>query len=101
MLQFRELKIVFDPTANRRQRESKTATFKGKVRTAQAVLKGFNTSFTRGDRHIKEMEIDLDVIKVHGNRVDVAADFVLRDGSGHYDDVYKGFVECIVIADVV
>ena len=99
-LEMKQVTIHFDPTTGRRQREVGTATFSRKVKKAEAMLKGFNSRFTGGDREFKEMEIDLDIVSIRGNRVDVAADFVLRDSSGRYDDAYQGFVQLVVLAQV-
>lgn len=99
-LEFRELTLHFDRTRGRRQREQATATFNGRVIKAQAMLKGFNVKYRNGDHHLLEQEIDLDTINVSGNRVDVAADLVLRDSSGYFDDPYSGFIQCVVIAEV-
>lgn len=99
-LEFRELTIQFDKTSGIRQREQATATFSGRVINAQAMLKGFNVKYRNGDHHILEQEVDLDTIGRRGNRVDVAADLVLRDSSGFYDDPYSGFVQCVVVAEV-
>lgn len=100
MLSFKELTINFDPTSGRVQRESATAVFNGTVRTAQAVLKGFNIRYTDGDHHILAQEIDLDT-SISGRSVVVSSDFLLRDSSGNIDDRFQGWVQCVVIADVV
>ncbi len=99
MVSFRELSIHFDATKGKKQREFATAVFKSKVKSAQAVLKGFNIRYSDGDRHILEQEIDLDIEKIEGNTVKVAADFLLRDSSGHIDDRFQGWVQCVVIAN--
>lgn len=100
MIQFRELTIYFDPTRGIKQRESASASFSGRrIKTAQAVLKGFNLKYTDGDHHVYEQEIDLDTI-VRGDTVQVFADFLIRDSSGHIDDRYHGFVQAVVIADL-
>ena len=69
---------------------------------AQAMLKGFHAGYSDGDHHILELEIDLDITDVSTarNTVTVAADFLLRDGSGNIDDRYDGFVQGVVIAEV-
>ncbi|WP_452597627.1 hypothetical protein [Pontimicrobium sp. MEBiC01747] len=99
MVSFKELSITFDSTKGKKQREIATAVFKSKVKSAQAVLKGFNIRYTDGDHHVLEQEIDLDITKIVGNTVTVAADFLLRDSSGHIDDRFHGWVQCVVIAN--
>ena len=98
-LEFRQLTIHFDPTRGRRQRESQTVTFGAHVQKAEAMLKGFRLRFNNGDHHILEQEVDLDITRVSGNAVTVAADFLLRDGSGNIDDPFSGFVQAVVVAD--
>lgn len=98
-LEFRQLTIRFDPTRGRAQREFATAVFGSRVQKAEAMLKGFNIGYTDGDRHIFREEIDLDITAIQGNTVTVAADFLLRDSSGHIDDRFNGWVQAIVVAD--
>lgn len=98
-MEFRELTIHFDPTRGRKQRESQTAVFNARVQKAQAMLKGFRLRYNNGDHHVLEQEVDLDITSISGNAVTVAADFLLRDGSGNIDDPFSGFVQAVVIAD--
>ncbi len=100
MLTFKELTIYFDPTSGRKQTETATAVFGGTVRTAQAVLKGFNVKYSDGDHHILAQEIDLDT-SINGRAVNVSADLLLRDSSGNIDDRFEGWIQCVVIADIV
>ncbi|MEM6685085.1 MAG: hypothetical protein AAF617_04750 [Bacteroidota bacterium] len=99
MVSFKELTIWFDPTKGRKQTEKATAVFNSKVKTAEVALKGFHIGFTDGDRYIYQQEIDLDILKIENNTVTVSADFLLRDNSGKIDDSFKGFIQCIVIAN--
>jgi hypothetical protein len=99
MVSFKQLSIKFDSTKGKRQRETATAVFNSKVKSAEAVLKGFNIRYSDGDHHVLEQEIDLDIIKTEGNTVTVAADFLLRDSSGNIDDRFQGWVQCVVIAN--
>lgn len=98
-LEFRQLTIHFDPTRHRKQREAQTAVFNAKVQKAEAMLKGFRLRYNNGDHHVLEQEVDLDITSINGNTVTVAADFLLRDGSGFIDDPFSGFVQAVVIAD--
>ena len=99
-IDFREVTINFDSTRGRTQRESGTATFGGRVLKAQAFLNGFDIGYNNGDHEILRQKIDLYVTRINNNRVDIAADFLLRDGSGNIDDPYSGWVQAVVIADV-
>jgi hypothetical protein len=101
MLAFKELTITFDPTSGRPQRESATAVFNRDIRTAQAVLKGFRIGYTDNDHHVLVQEIDLDTEMVGNRAVKVFADFLLKDNTGNIDDRFNGWVQCIVIADLV
>ena len=101
MLAFKELTIYFDPTRGIKQREMATAVFSRDIRTAQAVLKGFNIKYSDGDHHILAQEIDLDTQSNGTKAVNVYADFLLRDSSGNIDDRFEGWVQCVVIADLV
>jgi hypothetical protein len=97
---FRQETIRFDATKNRAQREPFTATFPRRVRTAEAVLKGFNIGFTDKDHHIFRQEVDIDVGRISNNTVEGFVDFLLRDSSGNIDDRYDGWVQLIIIADL-
>ncbi len=98
-LEMRQVTIHMDTTVNTKEREHGTATFSARVQKAEAMLKGFNIRYTNGDHHLLEQEIDLDVVRVSGNAVEIAADFLLRDGSGRIDDPYTGWVQAVVVAD--
>lgn len=98
-LQFREGWITFPPTTGRRQRRSRTVTFGGTVNAHQVVMKGYNIRYDNGDKHILELELDLDSSR-SGSTVTINGDFVLRDSSGTYDDPYEGWMNFVVIADV-
>ncbi len=97
---FREVTIKFDSSTGK-QKEPATALFGGRVLKAQAFLKGFNIGFDNGDREFLRQQIDLDVKSIRNNAVEINADFRLRDSSGYYDDPYSGWVQAVVIADVV
>ncbi|HEX5716959.1 MAG TPA: hypothetical protein VF179_12420 [Thermoanaerobaculia bacterium] len=96
---FQETRINFPPTTGRQQRGNVTVSFPTTVKTAQAMLKGFNIGYDGGDHHILREEIDIDS-SISYNCVNVGVDFLLRDGSGNIDDSYSGWVEVVVIADV-
>jgi hypothetical protein len=99
-LDFREITINFDNTSGRKQRESATAVFGSAVRKAQAVLKGFHVGYTDSDHPLWKLEVDLDVERITGAAVTVAADYLLRDSSGNIDDRFGGWIQVVVMADV-
>jgi hypothetical protein len=96
---FREVRIDFPPTTGRQQRGNATVLFPNTVRSAQAMLKGFNIGYDNGDHHVLRQEIDVDTSAV-ANSVNVGVDFLLRDSSGNIDDAYSGWVEVAVVADI-
>ena len=67
---------------------------------AFAMLAGFEIQYDNGDHHVLQEQVQVDVNGVNGTSVDVAATFLLRDGSGNIDDPYSGFISALVIADV-
>ena len=97
-IDFREVTINFDSTRGEAQREPGSVTFGSRVLKAQAFLKGFHIGFDSKDHHFESQQIDLDITRINNNRVDVAADFLLRDKNG--DDPYSGWINAVVIADV-
>ena len=99
-LQLREGTLNFPPTTGRRQRSQVTVVLPSAVRSAQAMLKGFNVTYNNGDHHILELEMDLDT-SILSNTVTVFGDFVFRDSSGFFDDPYSGWINFVVIADTV
>ncbi len=99
MVSFKELKIKFEPKRGTKQRESATAEFQSEVLSANAVLKGFHVEYTKKDNRIWQQQIDLDISRINGNSVTVSADLLLRDRSGNVDDLYSGWIQCIVIAN--
>ena len=98
-LEMKQVHIPMDITVNTKEREHGTAIFSAKVQKAEAMLKGFNIRYTNGDHHVLEQEIDLDIVRIQGNAVEIAADFLIRDSSGRIDDPYTGWVQAVVVAD--
>lgn len=97
-LDFREGWLNFPPTTGRRQRENTTVVFPTRIIRAQAVLKGYNIRYDRGNRPLLEIEVDLDT-RINGNAVTVYGDFALRDSSGVFDDPYTGWINFVIIAE--
>lgn len=101
-LQFQRQQLIFLPASGGPQRRSSAVTFPGVVRRADVALRGFNIGFTNNAEHpFARAEIDLDPGSVDGQVVNFSVDFALRDASGNFDDPFNGFVEVLVIADVV
>jgi hypothetical protein len=75
--------------------------FPSNVRSAEAVLNGFNVGYTNGDHHLLRTEIDTRVTSITLGTVRVLVTFSLRDSSGNFDDPFNGFVDVMVIADRV
>jgi len=99
MVSFKELKIKFDPVKGTKQTKEATAQFQSKVLSANAVLKGFHIEYTKKDNRIWQQQIDLDIAHIRDNTVTVSADLLLRDRSGNVDDLYCGWIQCVVIAN--
>lgn len=100
-LAFECRKVRFDSTSGKRQNEPGFVYFDGQVTNAECAVRGYNIKFTNSDRPLHEIEIDINRVSWHGNSVKFDIDFALRDASGTFDDPYAGFVEVLVIADVV
>ena len=64
------------------------------------MLAGFEIQYDNGDHHVLQEQVQVDVNGINGTSVDVAATFLLRDGSGNIDDPYSGSISALVIADV-
>ena len=98
-LAFKQVTINFDATSGITQNEPFTAVFNGKVRKAEAVLKGFRIGFTNDDHEFFTEEIDIDVDQVSGTSVKGRVQFLLRDDTGT-GNPFGGYVQLVVIADV-
>jgi len=101
-IRMKQFTIRFDPESGGIRHETTTVNFNETVKRANAVLKGFDASFTApgSDRDLRQLHIDIDVESVTDHAVNVKADFGLRDASGNFDDPYRGFIQGIVIAEV-
>jgi hypothetical protein len=65
------------------------------------TLQGFDIRYTNGDHHVLQESIEVSAFVLGGGVVDVAANLLLRDGSGNIDDPYSGTIDAVVLADVV
>jgi Calcineurin-like phosphoesterase len=95
---FQEVMVKFQPTVGRKQTMSWSAAFDRPVRSAQAMLKGFELGYTDEDRPFWRQEVNIHVQEVQGNVVTGTIEFLLRDRSGNIDDRYDGWANVFVIA---
>jgi hypothetical protein len=73
--------------------------FNSTVIRANVALNGFKLDFTAGgDRHINEVEVDIDVGPIQGTSVGFTVETQYADVN--FDDPYGGFVTALVIAEV-
>ena len=75
-----------------------TVSFDSRVRRAEVAISGFRLDYRNADHHIDTVEIDVDLLSRAGNDVSfrVRADYADQNN----DDLYRGRVEVLVIADV-
>jgi hypothetical protein len=81
------------------ERIDRQVPFQGTVKDAQVVLKGFKLEFATTDTPTKVMEVSLHNVRADGNDVRFRVVTQLKDKTGL--DEYSGFVDVLVIADVV
>ncbi|MBN1419967.1 MAG: hypothetical protein JXP34_14400 [Planctomycetes bacterium] len=73
----------------------------GTIRTVGYALNGFAIGYTSGDHHVWKSEVDIQPMSACGNTAVFDVNFLLRDKSGNIDDRYGGWVDVLVIADLV
>ena len=97
-----KLVFSFPSVTGRRQVQIRRLEFGRPIKldSAFAMLAGFEIQYNNGDHHVLQEQIQVEVNGINGTSVDVAATFLLRDGSGNIDDPYSGFISALVIADV-
>lgn len=97
-----KLVFPFPSVTGKRQTQIRRLEFGHPIKadTAFAMLAGFEIQYNNGDHHVLQEQVQVDVNGINGTSVDVAATFLLRDGSGNIDDPYSGFISALVIADV-
>ncbi len=98
-LEMKQFTIHFPSQSGSSARITKTISFNNDVRKAEAVLKGFEAKFVNAERELETLHVDIDVIRISGNNVEVAGDFLLKDRPGAIDP-FKGFIQGVVIAVV-
>jgi hypothetical protein len=100
-LDFRVLTINFVSSSGFERRESATAVFPTNIRRAEAALRAFDIGYSNEDHHVWREKVDIDIVRIVGNTVEVAVNYLYRDSSGSIDDRFNGRVEVLVIADIV
>jgi hypothetical protein len=87
------------PSGAGRKTFGDTVDFPSNVIRADAALNGFKLDYTEGgDRHINEVEVDIDVGPIQGTSVGFTIETQYADVN--FDDPYSGYVTVLVIADV-
>lgn len=101
-LVFQKITFPFPSVTGKRQTQISRLEFGRPIKgdTAFAMLTGFEIQYNNGDHHILQEQIQVEVNGINGTSVDVAALFLLRDGSGNIDDPYSGFISAVVVADL-
>lgn len=100
-IDFISRRIVFPAHTGSAQDVDVDIAFAFPVRRAETVINGFNIGFTSSDHHLFRQEVNTAVRRIVGNVVTVRAVFALRDSSGTFDDSYDGFIDVVVIADLL
>ena len=98
--EIQKMVFSFPSVTGRRQQQLQELNFGRPIRTASAMLAGFEMQYNNGDHHLLQEQVQVDVIGINGTSATVGATFLLRDGSGNIDDPYSGFISATVIADV-
>jgi hypothetical protein len=98
---FLRQRIVFPEHSGSPQDVNQDFVFPFRVNSAETFINGFNIGFVRSDHELLRQEINTAVREINNNVVTVRAVFSLRDSSGNFDDPYDGFIDVVVVADVV
>lgn len=103
-IEFRRVRVDFGSTVGREASDVRSVVFSKDVKgrgKVDAAINGFKISFAGGNRPFKEQKVDASIESIQGDTVFVRANLLLRDSSGSIDDFYFGYVDVLVIADVV
>lgn len=100
-IEFLRQRITFPEHSGSPQDVDQDFVFRFRVNRAETFVNGFNIGFTNVDHHLLRQEINTAVREISNNVVKVRAVFSLRDSSGNFDDPYDGFIDVVVVADVV
>lgn len=102
MLAFQLVRVNFPVTAGREQAINSAAIFGGSVRTAHITLNGFDIRFGNGEHPLVQLKIDCNgPSSITGNGVFFSVNVLMRDSSGNIDDPFGGYVDVLVIADLL
>ncbi|MGH2585324.1 MAG: hypothetical protein ACRDJE_10465 [Dehalococcoidia bacterium] len=101
-IDFRHERLRFDPTAGGRTGQTlpMRVDFTRPVVRARAAVAGFDARFTRGDRNLHQIQIDVNVERIERDAVVIVGTLALRDASGRFDDEYHGWIDALIIAEV-
>lgn len=80
---------------------STDVTMPAAIRSATALLTGFNVQFSSndGDHHLGNLDVRLAASVLTSTSVRITATFGLRDWSGTWDDNYEGQVFFAVVGE--
>jgi hypothetical protein len=95
--------LVFTRTTGSEATASNFNTFSTRVKTAHAVMRGFDIVFENGEHPVQELQAQLTATSIDPNNaavVHVSGILFWRDSSGNIDDPYHGIIDYTVIADV-
>ena len=74
-----------------------------RINSAHLALNSIDVEYLNGDHYLGELTIDFDEPRIRNEParaiVEVSGRFGLRD-SGRFDDPFRVFVRCLIIADV-
>ncbi|WP_247231713.1 hypothetical protein [Telluribacter sp. SYSU D00476] len=100
-LEFQTIRIDFPSRRDAEQTINRSATFSRNIRSVGAAINGFNMRFSNGDHHLLQEKVDINEITFRDRTANFSVNLLLRDGSGHIDDPYSGFVDVLLIAETL
>lgn len=100
-VEFRSARVNFGPArGSGGQNRRGSVTFPTPVLRARAVMNGFRARYTGSDHELKELRINIDDSpSIIDRTVNFNVNYLL--GDRNFDDEYEGFVDVVVIADVI
>ncbi|MGW7073008.1 hypothetical protein ACWGII_32790 [Streptomyces sp. NPDC054855] len=100
-IDFASRRITFSAHTGSPQDVDQVFSFPANVRKAETFVNGFNIGFEGTDHEFFRQEVNTAVRAINGNVVTVRTVFSLRDSSGNFDDPFSGFVDVVVVADLL
>ncbi|MGH3821586.1 MAG: hypothetical protein ACRDRA_01885 [Pseudonocardiaceae bacterium] len=91
-------KTVSIPSGTGRRSINDAVSFGSRAIRANVSVNGFQLDYVNADHHINIIEIDTDVVNVDGNDVEFRVECDYADKN--FDDLYRGRIEVLVIAEV-